>query len=153
MIELKTATETVESKLYEFHRKMLEQVRSVYVEKQRKLKANYQEHQRQEALFSWHEDFIRQSKSDAQPIDFLSQFEIYQNLYKQVRTQRLNVEPVETSDILESLDFRATDSQGKGMQRIATQVFGDEKIGRDIMSGFRSAGADGIKDKIFERGA
>lgn len=86
MVELKIATEAVEEKLYEFHRRMLEQVRTVFLEKQRKLKANFQEHQRQESLLNWHDSFIKKSRTDAQKIDFLSQFDIYRDLFKQIST-------------------------------------------------------------------
>ena len=71
MLELKLSSEAIEAKLYEFHRRMLEQLRSCYSERQQKLKANLLEYTRQEEMISFHEQHMRHVSQDAEQISFL----------------------------------------------------------------------------------
>ena len=84
MQELKTAADSIEARLFEFHRRMLAQVRSQYEERWAILRANYQEHQRQEQMLRYQEGFIRElgdaGTRQAAPIDFLSHWEAYEKI-------------------------------------------------------------------------
>jgi len=99
-----------------------------YNKKQAQLKANYLEHIKKDHQIHYHEEFINRSARELDTIDFLNQWEVYQKLYGEITNQKMKIEGVDTSNLIDSLNF----------EKPGIAVFEDKAIANQIQNGVRN---------------
>ena len=149
MIELKKNSDSVENQIYEFLKKLLDQLKDAYEEKLDKLKDNYLELGKKEQLISFHQDFISNSKKKLDKIDFLNHWEIYQKMQFQISNQKLQMEFVNTANLIDSLDI----------VKPGIELFGDKAKAKEMAKEIKeyrtfAHGNENItKEQVFKKGA
>lgn len=156
MVSLKQNADDAENKLTEYFRLLLEQLRDCYVARSEQLRQNYFELLKRYNQMQEQQEFVTRAFKQLNKVDFLNSWEIFQKVSMQIDKQKMLVVPVESTSLLEKLDFK----------RHARSVFGTEWVGAQLTDGLHSfappsfdskafddLSLDQLKERILQRGA
>lgn len=106
MLDLKQDAEKIEEQVYEYLQMMLSQLKEIYSSRSAKLKSNYLELMKKDQKISYNENFINEQYNNLREIDFLNNWEVYQKIYMQITTGKMQLKEVEKGSMISQLDFK-----------------------------------------------